>query len=40
MLNIVERNNSGNQTYIDCAMWLLRFFELGGFVKIKDKIDR
>lgn len=37
MLNIVERNNSGNQTYIDCAMGLLRYFEMGGFYIREDK---
>lgn len=31
MLNIVERKNKENQTYIDCAMGLLRYFEMGGF---------
>lgn len=33
MLNIVERN----QTYIDCAMWLLRYFEMGVFYIREDK---
>lgn len=37
MLNIVERKNKDNQTYIDCAMWLLRYFEMGGFHIHEDK---
>lgn len=37
MLNIVERKNKDNQTYINCAMGLLRYFELGGFHICEDK---
>lgn len=37
MLNIVERKNKDNQTYINCAMGLLRYFELGGFHIREDK---
>lgn len=31
MENIVQRKNKDNQTYIDCVMGLLRYFELGEF---------
>lgn len=31
MENIVQRKNRDNQTYINCAMGFLRYFEMGGF---------
>jgi hypothetical protein len=37
MENIVQRKNKDNQTYIDCAMGLLRYFEMGGFHIREDK---
>lgn len=37
MLNIVERKNKDNQTYIDCVKWLLRYLEIGGFHIREDK---
>ena len=37
MLNIVERKNRDNQTYIACAMSLLCYFEMGGFHIREDK---
>ena len=35
--NVVVRKNRNNQTYIDCVMGLLRYFELGGFIIREDK---
>ena len=37
MENIVQRKNRDNQTYIDCAMGLLYYFQLGGFHIREDK---
>jgi hypothetical protein len=37
MENIVQRKNRDNQTYIDCAMGLLYYFEMGGFHIREDK---
>lgn len=37
MENIVQRKNRDNQTYINCAMGLLRYFDMGGFHIREDK---
>lgn len=37
MENIVQRKNKDNPTYINCAMGLLRYFEMGGFHIREDK---
>ena len=35
--NVIVRKNRNNQTYINCALGFLRYFELGGFVIREDK---